>query len=385
MKHFPKSAKDFVVKDYDQHISITVDQIVSDVILFDGYMRYGISEEQEKDLPGLWWGDHAGVDRGAIQIATHCLVPYVEQFKTLIMRRNKGGLKALRDIKSLEAWGDLVLEVNDHYTQEAMRYRAADLHAKPVEKAATVQKEVEELAMQKGYISGKMERRAFEGRRRTDAGDLGRIEQVQEDWYGAEGQEYEWDEYGYAAHRYGPQLHALDWENPPEPRKGPQPVRNLAASAGRGFGGRADARGRGSDARGRFGPRAPAAYAGGRGPPPGGPMRPPKGFTPDAPLVCFKFAVGGCDKGDKCEYAHDRALAAKYLAKMVKRYTGSKFYDPKVTADDPPSQHFQVTEMSEEQWIAMLSWERELGEGVDDEHEELAEDSVSEHGGPWHS
>jgi hypothetical protein len=83
-----------------------------------------------------------------------------------------------------------VLEVNDHYTQEAMRYRAADLHAKPVEKAATIQKEVEESAMQKGYISGKMERRAYEGRRRTDAGDLGRIEQVYEDWYGAEGQEY---------------------------------------------------------------------------------------------------------------------------------------------------------------------------------------------------
>jgi hypothetical protein len=385
VKHFPRNAKDFVVKDYDQNISITVDQIVSDVILFDGYMRYGILEEQEKDLPGLWWGDHAGVDRGAIQIATQCLAPYVEEFKTLIMRRNKGGVKALRDVKSLEAWGDLVLEVNDHYTQEAMRYRASDLHAKPVEKAATVQREVEELAMQKGFISGRMERRAFEGRRRTDAGDLGRIEQVQDDWYAVEGQEYEWDEESYAAHRFGPQLHAFDWENPAEPRKGPQPVRNLPASAGRGYGGRAAGRGRGSDGRGRFGPRAQAAYAGGRGPPPGGPTRPPKGFTPDAPLVCFKFALGGCDKGDKCEYAHDRALAAKYLARMVKRYTGSKFYDPKITADDPPSQQFQVTEMSEEQWLAMLSWERELGEGVDDEDEQLVEDSVSEHGGPWHS
>jgi hypothetical protein len=70
---------------------------------------------------------------------------------------------------------------------------------------------------------------------------------------------------------------------------------------------------------------------------------------------------------------------------MVKRYTSSKFYDPKVTADDPPPQHFQVTDVSEEQWYAMLSWERELGEGVDDEHEELVEDSVSEHGGPWRS
>jgi hypothetical protein len=179
----------------------------------------------------------------------------------------------------------------------------------------------------------------------------------------------------------GPQLHAFDWENPADKTRGPQPVRNLQANPGRGYrGGRADARGRGN-----FGPRAPAAHAGGRRPATGAATKPPKEFKPDAPLVCFKFALGSCDKGDKCDYAHDKGLAAKYLARMVKRYTGSKFYDPKVTADEPPSQHFQVTEMSEEQWIAMIAWERELDEGEDVEQEELAEDSVSEHGGPWHS
>ena len=106
---------------------------------------------------------------------------------------------------------------------------------------------------------------------------------------------------------------------------------------------------RGDAGRGRFGPVPPPGRGRGQGPRRGWssaqtPQRPPKGFN-ENPLVCFKFAIGTCDKGRDCEYAHDPVLVKKYLAKKIAYYTSSKWFDPSVKAEDPPvAQNFGITE-----------------------------------------
>ena len=83
---------------------------------------------------------------------------------------------------------------------------------------------------------------------------------------------------------------------------------------------------------GRDGRRPPAAAA----------VPPPKGFSVE-PYVCFKFAVHGqCDKGDACDYSHDKTLATEYIAKMIERYMSSKNYDPSVKVASPQAQLRQL-------------------------------------------
>ena len=68
-------------------------------------------------------------------------------------------------------------------------------------------------------------------------------------------------------------------------------------------------------------------------------------------MVCYKFAVGTCEKGNNCEYAHDIELAKKYLHMKVKYYTDSKWYKPAPGSNEAPRLSlFVVEEREEEDW-----------------------------------
>ena len=115
----------------------------------------------------------------------------------------------------------------------------------------------------------------------------------------------------------------------------------------------------GSPARGSYGP-PPASHV----PPP------PKGFTVDKParefnkgkdLVCYKYALYRCDKGDSCRYLHDEDLAIEYIAKMIQLYQKSKHFKPSVNVEDPQLRQFVVTDplIIEDEWYGYQHWRRE--------------------------
>ena len=221
------------------------------------------------------------------------------------------------------------------------------------------------------------------GKRRHGEGELHRIE------YEWQGYDYDgYDAYGWeqqqqrAARAYGPQLNAYDWENPRRPERGPQPVRAPQRAPGRGlgYGGRDGGRGGGRGPDIRMGPRGsygarPPADRGGRGPPPPrGP--PPREFEAHKPLVCYKFAVGNCDKGKDCEYAHDPDLASKYLHMKVKYFSDSKWYKPLPASDPSRLAVFAASDREEEDWYEMQRkiLEEELAAaGLEEEQSEFVE------------
>ena len=355
---FPKGrSATFVTADYDEIMAKYVDDIVADVQLYHSYMTHNISAEQKLILPGMAWGE-VDAERSVIQIAMQCLEPYAKQFKSIIGSR-KSDVK-LKSVGSLESWAKIVLEINDQFANLAIQVRNSDFQALPVEKAEVIQTKARDLQMQKSFIGGKGEKQETGGKRRHGEGELHRIE-------------YEWQRYDYdgydaygweqqqqrAARAYGPQLNAYDWENPRRPERGPQPVRAPQRAPGRGlgYGGRDGGRGGGRGPDIRMGPRGsygarPPADRGGRGPPPPrGP--PPREFEAHKPLVCYKFAVGNCDKGKDCEYAHDPDLASKYLHMKVKYFSDSKWYKPLPASDSSRLAVFAASDREEEDWYEM--------------------------------
>ena len=359
---FPKNrSAEFVSAEYDNLIAPTVDKIVEEVQLYHSYMTWEISEEQKLYLPTMKWGD-VDSERSLIQIAMQCLEPYANQFKSII-NSSKDGSK-LKTIGSLAVWGEIILKYNDQYANIAIETRRADALAKPTEKASVIQSKARDLSIQESFIKGKGERHEFEAKKKSAEGDLHRME-YEHYGYGFGGSEgYELEEQQRLPRGGDAQLRAFDWENPRHPEKGPQPVRGPQRAPVRGvsYGGREGGRaaGRISDMRGGhggrgvFGPRPPPGR-GGRGPPPAQALPLPardftREFTPERPLVCYKFAFGNCDKGRNCEYAHDPELARKYVVMKAQYFMDSKFYPAGSKVDVPRLSLFTVPEREEEDW-----------------------------------
>ena len=384
--HFPKvSPAPFGVTDFDKHFAPLVMKIVSTVLTVDKYMRHGLREEDKKNLPVPGWGDKD--ERGAVQIAMECLDPWTKNFEAMI--KAKRGGKMLRHASCLKTFEDLVLEVTDDYTRLAVTTRQAQLRTNPSEKPEAVKARLEEKRLQKGFINGQNEKR-----KAAAAANLGRIDA--QSWL--EQQEYDWQQSQYMAHQYGPQFYGVDWQNPAREDRGPQPVRNFQGAPRGSYGGARDAgsgRGRGPPMRGGNG-RGMMSSRGTPGrdvrrPSPAAAVPPPKGFSVE-PLVCFKFAIHNeCEKGDACDYSHDKKLAEEYIAKMIARYMSSKNYNPSVKVVGSQPQLRQLVadfEIEEEAWYEFQRWYR--GQEGDDEEGEYdacgggelqddAEDLVAEH------
>ena len=366
----PTEGRDFT-QDYDRRMASKVDKVLHEVQTYVRLLREYATSDQLLNMPEMNWGK--GEDnRGVIQMAMYCLRPYVANFKAMITGNaaETGGMKKLMECNTIAQWVEIIQKVNDLYSSQATLMRRLEMQSKPMEKAEVVQSKVEEQRMQKNFVNGKAEKLGLEGRRRTSAaGDLGRIE----GWYLNEWGEYEpYREERLVRHppqepRHPPAelRRMINWEEPQYPR-GPPQVRNFErlsggrgygelSQAGRGRGGGREMAMRGDAGRGRFGPVPPPGRDRGQGPrrgwlSPPAPQRPPKGFN-ENPLVCFKFAMGTCDKGRDCEYAHDPVLVKKYLARKVAYYTSSKWFDPSVKAEDPPvAQNFGITE---EEWYEL--------------------------------
>ena len=383
--HFPKNrGENFVVTDYDKLIALTVDDIVDDVLLFHGFMTHKMSEKQKAVLPPTKWGDADG-ERSLVQIAMQCLEPHARQFKSIINASDIG--HKVKKISSLEVWAQVIKKVNDDHANLAILLRETNLKSMPVEKAEVIQSKAHDLQTQRSFINGKGEKRELEGRRREaeGEGDLHRMEY--------EYQGYEWEDQQYPPRGGNPRLQAFDWENPKHPERGPQPVRGPRApgrgasyggrDAGRGGGRAQDQRG-GRQGRGGFGPRPPPVGLQ-RGPPPAREVPPqPREFSPDKPMVCYKFAITGkCDKGKDCEYRHDPTLAQKYLEMKVKYLMDSVHWaktNPR--SDSPRLSLFTEPEREEVDWYEMqkidCEEQRRLEEEVEQEgyDEEYGEDEV---------
>ena len=346
----------FGTKDYDRHFAATTDRIVAQVLCFDKYMRHGIRPEDAKLLPPANWGDHG--ERGIIQIATLCLRPYTEEYKSMINARYP---KRLKSTTTLAQWAALVREVNDHYSTLAHEQRLADLQAMPMEKAEDVQGGIEGARMQRKFIDGQGERRKpYLGE------ELGRVEAASAGVYGMHGgYAYEWDEEQYASPHSEPQLRGMNWQDPARPSMGPQPVRNLHGG-GEGARGGWQGRGGGGHGGGRMGPRGVSAYTGRGASTASAPPRPPIEFG-DKPLVCFKFAIGACDKGKECEYSHDERLAKQWLTDKVALYSGAKLFDKSMRPTEK-THHLHALEVQ--------FW----GE-VQEEEQDAAEEEENEEGG----
>jgi len=360
----PTEGRDFTL-DYDRRMASKVDKVLHEVEMYIRLLREDATPDQMRCMPEMNWGK--GEDnRGVIQMAMYCLRPYVPNFKAMIIGNasETGGMKRLIECNTVAQWVEIIQKVNDLYSNQAMLMRRLEMQSKPMEKAEVVQSKVEEQRMQKNFVNGKAEKLGQEARRRSSpAGDLGRVE----GWYLNDWGEYE----PYREERLVRQAPAeprhppaelrriINWEEPRYPR-GPPQVRNFErldgghgygemSQGGRGRGGGRDMAMRGGAGRGRLGTVPPPGRGRGQGPrrgwsSPPAPPRPPKGFN-ENPLVCFKFAMGTCDKGKDCEYAHDPALARKYLAKKVAYYSSSKWFDPSVRAEDPSAaQNFGITE-----------------------------------------
>ena len=384
--HFPKvSPVPFGVTDFDKHFAPLVMKIVSTVLTVDKYMRHGLREEDKKNLPVPGWGDKD--ERGAVQIAMECLDPWTKNFEAMI--KAKRGGKMLRHASCLKTFEDLVLEVTDDYTRLAVTTRQAQLRTNPSEKPEAVKARLEEKRLQKGFINGQNEKR-----KAAAAANLSRIDA--QSWL--EQQEYDWQQSQYMAHQYGSQFYGVDWQNPAREDRGPQPVRNFQGAPRGSYGGARDAgsgRGRGPPMRGGNG-RGMMSSRGTPGrdvrrPSPAAAVPPPKGFSVE-PLVCFKFAIHSeCEKGDACDYSHDKKLAEEYIAKMIARYMSSKNYNPSVKVVGSQPQLRQLVadfEIEEEAWYEFQRWYR--GQEGDDEEGEYdvggggelqddAEDLVADH------
>ena len=403
----PTEGRDFTL-DYDQRMASKVDRVLHEVEMYVGLLREDASPKQMLNMPEMNWGK-GDDNRGVIQMAMYCLRPYVANFKAMIIGNaaETGGMKKLMECNTVAQWVEIIQKVNDLYSNQATLMRRLELQSKPMEKAEVVQSKVEELRMQKNFINGKAEKLGQEGRRRASpAGDLGRVE----GWYLNDWGEYEpYREERLVRHAPPEPRHPpaelrriINWEEPQYPR-GPPQVRNFErhdgghvfgelSHGGRGRGGGREMAVRGGAGRGRFGPVPPPGRGRGQGPrrgwsSPPAPPRPPRGFS-ENPLVCFKFAMGTCDKGKDCEYAHDPVLAKKYLAKKVAYYSSSKWFDPSVRAEDPPAaQNFGITE---EEWYELQRDDEENEEeqaaeadyGYDDSG---AESFVEHHGAQWRS
>ena len=152
----------------------------------------------------------------------------------------------------------------------------------------------------------------------------------------------------------------MNWRDPARPDAGPQPMRNLhgAIEAERGARGRGTA-GRVYAGRGRGTTRGAPAHAGGGSPAAHARPRPPMEFG-EKPLVCFKFAIGTCEKGKDCEYAHDERLAKQWLADKVALYSGARLFDRSVRATE---KSHQIYGLAEQFWMEAQNVQHEADEG----------------------
>ena len=236
-----------------------------------------------------------------------CLEPHARQFKSIINASDIG--HKVKKISSLEVWAQVIKKVNDDHANLAILLRETNLKSMPVEKAEVIQSKARDLQTQRSFINGKGEKRELEGRRREAEGE-GDLHHIENEYRG-----YEWEEPQYPHRGGNPRLQAFDWENPKHPERGPQPVRGpRAPGRGASYGGRDGGRGGGRaqdqrggrQGRGGFGHRPPPVGLQ-RGPPPARELPlPPREFSPDKPMVCYKFAMTGkCEKGRDCEYKHD--------------------------------------------------------------------------------